>query len=197
MMATRKLCTFRVGGLELALDASEVEEATRHDDITPVPLAGAGVRGLAHVRGRIIPVIELRPLLGLAPAPAGESVTHLVMRSPEGSVSLEVDRVVDVLEAQSGRIVGAPDALGDALRQRLAGALALPDRLVLILDLKKLLGATEAAGPVAESSFGMAGFQPGASSSRSDAGRGAALNRNDSGRGAALSRSDSGRGAAA
>lgn len=145
-MSSRTLCTFRVGALDLALDAFDVEEATRHDDITPVPLAGAGVRGLAHVRGRIIPVIDLRALLGLDPAVSGEPVMHLITRSPEGAVSLEVDRVVDVLDADPGQIVAAPDALADPLRQRLAGALALPSRLILVLDLRRLLNAAE-SGP--------------------------------------------------
>jgi purine-binding chemotaxis protein CheW len=145
-MSLATLCTFSVAGLELALPAGDIEEVTRHVGVTPVPLARLGMRGLAHARGRVIPVIDVRILLGLEPAPDGGDQVHVVARTPEGPVSLEVDRVQNVIEADLRRMVPPPEALAANLRRLLAGAIGFHDRLLLVLDLKQLLESPEAGG---------------------------------------------------
>lgn len=142
-MKVRALCTFRVAGMELALPAGDVEEATRHLAVTPVPLAATGVKGLAHVRGRIIPVISLRSLFGLSGEADAEHVVHLITRSGDGAVSLEVDRILDVLETEEHALLPVPESLDAALRRYLAAAITLPDRLLLLLDLRRVLGGGE------------------------------------------------------
>src|SRR5580765_5094406 len=64
---TRAFCTFRADQRLYGIDVSSLREISTNITITPVPPAPAAVRGLANLRSRIHLILDLRPLLGLAP----------------------------------------------------------------------------------------------------------------------------------
>jgi purine-binding chemotaxis protein CheW len=132
-------CTFTVAGRLCGLDVARVQEVLRPQPMTPLPLAPPAVRGLLNLRGRIVPAVDLREVLGLAgsaaPAPGG----HLVVFDGESPVSLTVDSIGDVCHAADAAPVPVPHTLEGPARDLIAGAVPLPDGLLLLLDLDRTL----------------------------------------------------------
>ena len=132
-------CTFTVAGLHCGLDVARVQEVLRPQPMTSLPLAPPAVRGLINLRGRIVPAVDLRVVLGLAaaesPAPGG----HLVVFDGESPVSLTVDGIGDVRHAADVAPVPVPHTLDGPARDLIAGAVPLPEGLLLLLDLDRTL----------------------------------------------------------
>lgn len=75
--AVIRSCTFRVGDDCFALDADRVTEVIRAGHVARVPLAPEGLLGLVHLRGRIVPIIDLAGRLGISRT--GGPGTHLIV----------------------------------------------------------------------------------------------------------------------
>jgi purine-binding chemotaxis protein CheW len=126
-------CCFLVGGECFAVEAAGVAEVLRDGRVTRVPHAPEAVLGLLHLRGRIVPVIDLRRRLGFPEAPAAGR-THLVLRVGDDWYSLLVDEMVDVLEIDPDRIEHPSRPAADGPRDAVTGVLADSGRLVHFLD---------------------------------------------------------------
>lgn len=125
------------GRSEWALPVALVREIAPHAPPRPVPGAPAHVAGVVNLRGRILPVVDLRDRTGESGArPAGAAL--VVAALPEGLVAVAVDAVGDVVAASPsrGRPRGLPLADGVA---RLPGG-----REVVVLDLARLAGGAVA-----------------------------------------------------
>jgi len=132
--ATLQCCTFRVGSDCFAIDSALVVEVLRGGGAVRVPLAPEGVLGLVHLRGRIVPIVDLADRLGVAPRADRSTDTHLVIRLQDDWYGLVVDEMLDVIEIPADRIeqptVGVSDQFGEPHR----GVFAAADRLVHLLD---------------------------------------------------------------
>ncbi len=146
-MTDRRWCTFGAGDLDCALPVADVEEVIRHPVVTPVPMAASVVRGLAQVRGRVIPVIGLRRCLGLPESGPEVRPMHVIARTAGGPLSLEVDRIHDVIDTAGAPVAQPPDTLDPAVAALIAGTCTLDDRLVLLIDLDSVIALTGARAP--------------------------------------------------
>lgn len=144
MAGERMLCTFHVADLFLGLDVASVQEVLRGQEVTRLPLASAAVRGIINLRGRIVPAVDLRRCLDLEPAPAGMEAATIVVRAPETAVSLLVDDVGDVLAFSEEAFSRTPETMRPGARELMHGVFALDDRLLLELDLGRVLRAAYA-----------------------------------------------------
>ena len=86
------------------------------------------------LRGQIVPVINLAERLGVQLADGGAEAFNVLIRTPDGPVSLLVDRVGDVVEVPPEAFEPAPDTLRSSLRPLIRGAYKLEKRLLLALD---------------------------------------------------------------
>lgn len=143
MASKRQFCTFYLDELYLGVPVEGVQELIRAQEITPVPLASAVVRGLINLRGQIVTAIDPRPLLGRSKN-QGQPM-NVVMQTAEGAFSLLVDRVGDVLEVDDASFERPPDNLDGLVRTLIRGAYKLDGRLLLELDVDKL-ASTEMLG---------------------------------------------------
>src|SRR5580704_15383348 len=91
-------CTFYVNGHYFGLDVLKVQEITRYQEMTRVPLAPPVVRGLINLRGQIVTAIDLRRRLQFEDRPAEEQPINVVVNTDDGAVSLLVDEIGDVLK---------------------------------------------------------------------------------------------------
>lgn len=142
--ATRQLCTFFVDGLLFGVDVVNVQEVLRHQATTPVPLAPAAVRGLINLRGQIVTAIDVRARLGLRPRRTEYSPMNVVATTRDGTVSLLVDEIGDVIEVHERTFERAPAAMNVTLRAALLGVFDLEGRILLLLDAEEVaaLGGT-------------------------------------------------------
>lgn len=135
----KRLCTFHLGGMVLALPSDDVREVIRHDAPTPVPLAPPGVVGLINLRGEISSVVDVARRLGREPRPAQGGI-GLVLRGTRGTVTLRADRAGEVIEADDATFEPPPETLKGDARGLVKGTYKIADVLVLLLDSSRILG---------------------------------------------------------
>jgi purine-binding chemotaxis protein CheW len=140
-MARDQFCTFYVRGLFLGLEVTCIQEVIRFQPLTVIPLTPPVIAGLMNLRGQIVTAIDLRHRLGLPPREPGERPLNVVVRTPDGAVSLLVDEIGDVIEVGDDSFEPLPETLGDDARALLLGAHKLKDRLLLVLDATRTLDA--------------------------------------------------------
>src|SRR3954453_14574146 len=93
----REILVFEVDGRRYGLAAAEVKELLRAVSIDPMPLAGPAIEGVVNLRGRVIPVLNLRARLGL-PARAVVPSDHMIVAQSGGRLlALRVDRALDLV----------------------------------------------------------------------------------------------------
>jgi len=136
-------CLFEVAGRTFAVEIGRAREVRIVDDYTVVPLAPSHVMGMTNLRGAIIPIVDLRVLLGL-PARVG-TVHALVVEANGVRVALAVDRVVGV-EALDDLLEPAEVNVGTAgLEER---HLRRGDEAIPIIDVVKIVDSLAVAKEV-------------------------------------------------
>ena len=125
------------------LDIARVFEIIRHQPVTPVPRAPSFVKGVINLRGRIIPVVDLRGRFGMAEAEATKESRIVVAESGATRVGLIVDSVSEVLLVPLDAVEATPEVAAGDDAEYLRGIAKLGDRLVLLLELDGLFGLEE------------------------------------------------------
>ncbi len=125
-------CCFLVGDECFSVPAESVAEVLRDGRITRVPRAPDAVIGLVHLRGRIVPVVDMQRHLGLTATTAAR--THLVIRFQDDWYSLLVDEMLDVIEVDESRVEPCARSAVEGAEDSVRGTFAGPTRLVHVLD---------------------------------------------------------------
>jgi purine-binding chemotaxis protein CheW len=142
----RQLVTFHLDGEEFAVEILKVQEIIRKIDSTRVPNAPSFVEGVINLRGKVVPVICLRKRFGLAdPETGGSALRRIVVVEVGGTVAgLAVDSVSEVLRIPEDT-VEPPPKLVKVDRDYVSGVGKLQDRLLILLDVDKILSDAERA----------------------------------------------------
>ncbi len=146
--ATEHLVTFVIGHEEYGVDVRLVQEIIRVPAVTPVPRAPAFAKGVINLRGRIIPVMDFKAKLGLGQADATQRKARiLVVRLKGRLIGLLVDGASQVLKVPVSSIEAAPEEVVETDAGHIRGVAKLRDRLVILVDLQRVLaGELRAAG---------------------------------------------------
>jgi len=140
---TREVLVFEVASQTYGLPIADVLELVRAVTITPLPNAPAVIEGVVNVRGRVLPVLDVRARFRL-PAKALDPSDHFIVAAAGArGVILRVDRASH-LALVDETLVQSPQTLGPSAAY-VAGVIKLDDGLVLIHDLTTFLSAAEAA----------------------------------------------------
>jgi purine-binding chemotaxis protein CheW len=137
--AIEHLATFFLSREEYGVDVRLVQEIIRVTEITPVPRAPESVRGVINLRGRIIPVVDLKRKLGLGDVEAGRRARIVVVKLKERLIGLLVDAASQVLKVPVSAIDPAPDAVVEIDIHYIRGVAKLPERLIILMDLQAVL----------------------------------------------------------
>lgn len=130
---------FQVAGETFALPVDAVQEILRVGAITRVPDAPYPVRGIVNLRGRVIPVVDLRLRLGLAGAAPGPSA-RILIGNPRGRViGLLVDAVTQVQRIDRTQIEDLPDDVVTEHSEYITGVYPSGRDLLILLDPERVL----------------------------------------------------------
>ncbi len=133
-----QLVVFSLGTQVLALPVGQVREVLRFSPITPLPKAPAFVEGVLHLRGRVLPVADLRRRLDL-PATERNDHTRIVVLRKRIPLGLIVDAVQEVLTVPAEAIQQLPAQGGGVLRNEyVAGVARTGERLIVLLNVAAL-----------------------------------------------------------
>ncbi|HBG46135.1 MAG TPA: chemotaxis protein CheW [Deltaproteobacteria bacterium] len=146
-----QLVTFRLGNEEFSLDILRVQEIIRHMEITRVPKAPDFVEGVINLRGKVIPVLELRKRFGLGSNERTNETRIIVVEVDDKTVGLKVDAVSEVLRLPADRVEPPPAIATGVDSDYIKGVGKLDGRLLILLDVEKVLTKSEkdALGAVA------------------------------------------------
>ncbi len=130
---------FRLGDEHYALDIQSVQEIVRMQAITAIPGADDWVEGITNLRGRVVPVIDLRRRCGVPVREHTGETRIVVVNSEQGMVGLIVDAVSEVMRIPGDQIE-PPSAIVTAPENAfIRGIAKLEDRLVSLVDLEGVL----------------------------------------------------------
>ncbi len=136
--------TFFLNGQRYALPIERVQEIQQIVAFSEVPGGSSGVVGMINLRGQVIPAVDMRRLLGIAPQEYTLDTPMLICRIDEQLVALVADEVQDVIELPEGCIQDAPAM--HALSSKMLGVARMDDGLIYLLDLDRLLGSVITSG---------------------------------------------------
>jgi purine-binding chemotaxis protein CheW len=138
--ATEHLATFFLEAEEYGVDVRLVQEIIRVSEITQVPRSPGFVKGVINLRGRIVPVVDLKRKLGLGEVDADARLSRIVVaRLKDRLVGLLVDGAHQVLKVPVTTIEPAPEEVVAKGADYIRGVAKLDQRLIILMDLHKVL----------------------------------------------------------
>ena len=138
-----QLVTFGIGEEEFGIDILKVQEIIRTMAITKVPNSPSYVEGVINLRGKVIPVIDLRSRFNMEYR-AHDSHTRIIVIELHGMIiGFVVDEVSEVLRIQSNTVKPPPPVVSGIESEYIKGVGKLDDRLLILLDLEKLIPVEE------------------------------------------------------
>jgi purine-binding chemotaxis protein CheW len=137
---------FKVAGSEYALPYSEVLHLETFSAATRVPGAAAHVTGLIQVRGRVLPVIDLRVRFGLDAHQVTGDSRVLVVQNGKRAIALLADSAREVVKIDPQDYRPAPEMVGDGGQGFVRSVARAGQRLVMLIDLPKVIGEEPSDG---------------------------------------------------
>lgn len=132
-----------LAGATYAVRSDDIEQLEMVGRLTPVPNAPAFVDGVASVRGRVIPAINLRARFGFDRVPYDLRTRLVVVHGAGRIVGLIVDNAREFAAIPISSIQPPPEGMLDLSSAYLRGTAHIGERLVLVLDVLELLRITE------------------------------------------------------
>ncbi len=138
-----QLVSFRLADEEFGVEITKIQEILLMGPITRLPQTPDYVKGLINLRSSVVPVVDLRVRFGM-PEGAATDETRIVVVNVRGkTVGYIVDAVSEVLRIGKDQIAPPPTVAG-LRREYLTGLAKLDSRLLILLDIDKVLGEEEA-----------------------------------------------------
>jgi purine-binding chemotaxis protein CheW len=144
-----KYLVFQLGREEFAIRVQNVREIMRVQDITVVPQTPPHVKGVINLRGKVIPVVDLRLKFGLPPLEYTERTCIVVVRI-DGTASMTgivVDGVTEVLNLPAAEIEDIPDFGHEVATPYLLGMAKIKGQVKILLDIAEVLSRNEFQSP--------------------------------------------------
>ena len=134
-----QLVTFSIGEEEFGVNILKVQEINRTMEITKVPRAPDFVEGVINLRGKVIPIIDLRSRFGLASKPEDKDTRIIVIEINNVIVGFVVDAVSEVLRIPASTVEPPPPVVAGVESDYISAVGKLKDKLLIMLDLDKIL----------------------------------------------------------
>jgi purine-binding chemotaxis protein CheW len=137
------MINFTLGGDEYAVEIQKVREVINFHELTPLPKAPSFVKGIINLRGEVIPVIDLRDKLGLAREAYSVLTNLIIVEIGRKAVGVVVDEVRHVIRLDPAEVAPSPPFIGGLSGKYVSGVAKLGERLVVVLDMERILSASE------------------------------------------------------
>ena len=138
-----KYLTFFLDAEEYGIEILSVREIIGLMAITPVPRTPHFIRGVINLRGKVIPIIDLRLKFAMASVEPTEETCIIVVQSGDESVGLIVDKVSEVVDIPADDVVDAPSFGAEVDTAYILGIGKAQDSVKLLLDIGKVLAAVD------------------------------------------------------
>ncbi|WP_323846761.1 chemotaxis protein CheW [Microbulbifer magnicolonia] len=141
----REFLVFSLGEEEYAIDILKVQEIRGYDNVTRIANAPDFIKGVANLRGVIVPIVDLRIKFRLSRAEYDEQTVVIVVNIAGRVVGIVVDRVSDVMTLGGEQIKPAPEFGVGLPLDYIDGLGNLEERMLVLVNIEKLLTSEEMA----------------------------------------------------
>ncbi|MEW6702200.1 MAG: chemotaxis protein CheW [Bacteroidota bacterium] len=138
-----QLVSFKIANEEFGVDILNVQEINKMTQITKVPNAPAFVEGVINLRGRVIPIIDLRTRLQLEKKEHDKDTRIIVVDIEKSTVGFIVDAVNEVLRIPVSITEAPPEIVSGIDSEFIKSVGKLEDRLLILIDLNKVLSNSD------------------------------------------------------
>ncbi len=143
--AGREFLTFTLGEEEYGVDILSVQEIRRYDTVTRIPETQAFIKGVVNLRGTIVPVVDLRIKFKLGKAEYNGFTVMIILNIAKRVVGIVVDSVSDVIQLSAEQVRPPPEFGGTLDTRFITGLGTLDERMLILVDIEKLLRAQDMA----------------------------------------------------
>jgi purine-binding chemotaxis protein CheW len=134
-----QFATFFIGDLLMGINIQQVQEINRHLEMTAVPHAPGHVRGVVNLRGEVVTVLDLSIILGLGSTNITSHSRNVIVDLNDEKTGLLVDRIADVVIAQSSEIESPPANVSGIDGHFFKGVCKLESNLLIIIDIESVI----------------------------------------------------------
>lgn len=142
-MSEQQLVVFGLGKEEYGVEITQVQEIVRLQEITKLPDTPYFVEGVVNLRGKVIPLIDLKKRFGLEVNERNTDNRIIVVNVNNNTVGVIVDYVSEVLRLSEDNIEPPPQIVKGIDKEYLRGIGKVDNRLLILLDLDKILSHEE------------------------------------------------------
>jgi purine-binding chemotaxis protein CheW len=144
-VAAREFLTFTLGAEEYGVEILKVQEIRGYDTVTRIPDAPDFIKGVINLRGTIVPVVDMRLKFRLGKADYNALTVMIILTVAGRVVGMVVDGVSDVVALTAEQVRPAPEFGAAVGAQFLTGIGTLDSRMLILLDIEKLMTSPDMA----------------------------------------------------
>lgn len=141
----QEFLVFTLGNEEYGIDILKVQEIRGYDQVTRIANTPNFIKGVTNLRGVIVPIIDLRIKFAQDDVEYNDNTVVIVLNFEQRVVGIVVDGVSDVLSLTAEQIRPAPEFAVTLSTEYLTGLGALGDRMLILVNIEKLLSSEEMA----------------------------------------------------
>jgi chemotaxis signal transduction protein len=138
-MEVIQLVGLKLGDEEYAIDVLKIQEIIRTVEITSVPRTESFVLGVMNLRGKVIPVIDLRVRFSLDKMDFDKETRIIVVRFETENIGFVVDEVTEVIRINKSMVEPTPPLVGSVGQEYILGICKYADRLIILLDIDSVV----------------------------------------------------------
>ncbi len=140
--STLQLVSFKTGDEEYGIDIRCIQEINRILEITKIPNSTYFVEGIINFRGHILPIIDLRTLLGINKKEADKETRIIIIELNRKKAGFIVDAVNEVLRITNSIADALPDLIRNVNNDYITSVIKFDNRLITLLDFEKIIGSS-------------------------------------------------------
>jgi purine-binding chemotaxis protein CheW len=131
--------TFQVNSELFGLPIQDVREINQHGEVTPLPYCPDYVKGVMNLRGKIIPVVNLRVRFGMKEIEINRESCIIVIETQKGHVGMIVDAVKEVVDLTTSQLEAPPNMGHNPDETMIKGLGKIETRVIILIDVRKSL----------------------------------------------------------
>jgi purine-binding chemotaxis protein CheW len=136
--SSSQFVAFELNGQQYAFGIAQIQEIVIPDKVTKTPQIADCIEGVSNLRGAIIPIINLRSLMGLKPKTVDDETRTIIVNVGQRMMGCTVDAVTQVIRISDQAVQPAPDPVA-AAGNYISGFAKMEDGLVILLNVEQLL----------------------------------------------------------
>ena len=140
-----QLVGVKLGDEEYAIDVLKINTIIRSIEITIVPRMESYILGVMNLRGKVVPVIDLRVRFNLAKNDFDKATRIIVVNINNENIGFVVDEVTEVMRIKRSMVEPTPPLVGSIGQEYILGICKYDSRLIMLLDIDRVINESEAS----------------------------------------------------